>query len=112
MVPIEIIRLDSLELHCDIIKIDVEGAELNVVSGSQETIKSNRPVLIIALLRKWMFEFEKHPNDVFKLLFALGYRAFAIGEKDTKPIDFVDDANIETIFLFLHESETLSPDDV
>lgn len=68
LVPIEIISLDSLELPCDIIKIDVEGAELKVVSGALETIESNRPVLIIELLRKWMFEFEKHPYEVSILI--------------------------------------------
>ena len=112
LVPIEIISLDSLELPCDFIKIDVEGAEFEVVSGALETIKSNQPVIIIELLTKWMFEFEKQPNDVFRLLSDLGYRAFAIGGGDTRPIDFVDDETIETNFLFIHHSETVSPDDI
>jgi FkbM family methyltransferase len=46
--PIDVDYLDSYKLeHVRIIKIDVEGSELNVLQGSVETIARNRPVLLI-----------------------------------------------------------------
>lgn len=44
---IGMIRLDSLNLSPDFIKIDVEGYELEVLQGAQETIKRAWPVLYV-----------------------------------------------------------------
>ena len=44
---IEIRRLDDLQLRPDLVKIDVEGAELRVVKGAERTLRSCRPVLMI-----------------------------------------------------------------
>jgi FkbM family methyltransferase len=45
---VEIITIDSLNLKkVDFIKIDVEGMELDVVSGAEKTIKKNRPFIFI-----------------------------------------------------------------
>jgi len=47
-------RLDELDLffkkYIGIIKIDVEGSELEVLSGAKETISTHRPSLIIEIL--------------------------------------------------------------
>ncbi len=65
----EIARLDSLGIdEVDLLKVDVEGAEVSVIKGAIETLSKFRPNLIIEthskLLRK----------KVEELLFALGYR--------------------------------------
>ena len=59
--------LDSLELKekIDLIKIDVEGAEMEVLRGGIETIKKNKPIIVIESFDK------KDQVDAF--LFALGY---------------------------------------
>ncbi len=61
------------ERPVDLIKIDVEGCELEVLRGGEQVIRRDRPVLIIednpearAQLRGW--------------LEAMGYRAYAIGQ--------------------------------
>ena len=42
----EQITLDSLELNnIDLIKIDIEGNELNVLKGALETIQRNKPII-------------------------------------------------------------------
>lgn len=44
---VKTITLDSLRLSPDIIKIDVQGHELAVVRGGIETIRRNRPAMIV-----------------------------------------------------------------
>jgi len=60
---IRIVRGDKIlkNKKIDLIKIDVEGYEIEVFKGLQETIKKNIPVLIV--------EIEKRHNPLFLLLF-------------------------------------------
>jgi len=47
-VEIKMLTLDSLNLHdVDFIKIDVEGFETFVVEGGEETIRRDRPVVVV-----------------------------------------------------------------
>jgi FkbM family methyltransferase len=89
----------------DLIKIDVEGAELMVVQGAERTL-AHIPVLLIELLRKWSREFGYHPNDVFALLANYGYKAwmFADDGKTAKlePCPAVTEETTQTNFVFLH----------
>lgn len=59
--------LDSLNIQekIDLIKIDVEGAELNVLNGGMETIKKNLPIIII--------ETFSNKDKIEEMLFPLGY---------------------------------------
>ena len=66
-VEIDLRRLDELELDPAFVKIDVEGAELGVLKGLQETIKRSRPALMI--------ERSERIDQVIELLRADGYRA-------------------------------------
>ena len=44
--PVEAITIDSLDLPgCDFLKIDVEGMELQVLQGAEETIRKYQPVI-------------------------------------------------------------------
>ena len=50
---IPIITLDSLKLkNVSVMKIDVEGHELNALMGSKKTIKSSRPVILLEVWSK------------------------------------------------------------
>lgn len=40
-------RLDTLDLNPEVVKIDVEGAELGVLDGSLETLRRSQPVVIL-----------------------------------------------------------------
>jgi len=46
-VEVSLIKLDELEelTHCDLIKIDVEGHELDVLQGATRLLNANRPVV-------------------------------------------------------------------
>jgi FkbM family methyltransferase len=69
---IELARLDSFALSPAFIKIDVQGAEVDVMEGGLETLKSNLPALIVET------GIDKPPA---RFLTTLGYEAFAL-ERD------------------------------
>lgn len=85
----------------DLIKCDVEGGELMVLDGAMGVISRDRPLMMFELLRKWSQRFGYHPNSVIERLSALGYRCFAIGKGDIRSIGEIDDATVETNFLFV-----------
>ena len=61
--------LDSLELpdeKIDLIKIDVEGAEVKTLEGAINTIKKHKPMIVI--------ESFNNKNTVESMLFPLGYK--------------------------------------
>lgn len=84
----------------DLLKCDIEGGELLMLRGGLETIRRFKPVLFLELLRKWSKAFGYHPNDVITLLAAEGYQCFAIADSGLRPIEAIDDAVVETNFLF------------
>lgn len=63
-VPVQKLALDSLQLpRVDLIKIDIEGMELEALEGGREMIERCRPILLIEQikggrddLRNWMLE--------------------------------------------------------
>ena len=64
---IKVKTLDSLNLDADFIKIDAENMEAEIVAGGIETIKRNKPVLVIE------HNDIQHLYDTARLLVPLGY---------------------------------------
>ena len=90
----------------DIIKCDVEGAELFVFEGGIETIKKYKPVVFSEMLRKWSAKFGYHPNDIIDLFEAIGYQCYVITENEMlRKFDRVDDTTVETNYFFLHNEK-------
>jgi FkbM family methyltransferase len=87
------------------VKIDVEGAELSVIEGLKDIILTNKPTIFIELLRKWMKAFGNHPMDVVQILLDAGYKIFAIGETGLIEVTEIGDQTVETNFLFVHSSQ-------
>lgn len=105
-IPARSVTLDSFctqhGLKPQLIKCDVEGAELMVIQGAEHTIAESRPVILIELLRKWALKFGYHPNDVIAILDRLGYRAFRFTGGGLVRMPSMDDETRETNFIFLH----------
>lgn len=71
-VPVELVRFDDYAaehaVQADLIKIDVEGFEMEVLQGMQGVLSSQHP--------KMMIEVTRHPEQVWQILQSLGYVAF------------------------------------
>jgi FkbM family methyltransferase len=90
-------------LAIDIIKCDVEGAELFVYQGGVKAIEKYKPIVFTEMLRKWAAKFGYHPNDIIQLFSQLGYHCFCNnGNVTIQKIDTVTDETINTNFFFLH----------
>jgi FkbM family methyltransferase len=99
-------RLDdfvkSEGLAVDFIKCDVEGAELLVFRGGVETLRTDRPIIMTEMHRKWSAQFHYHPNDMIGFLGGLGYQCFTAEGTDLRPFYVMEDGTQETNFFFFH----------
>lgn len=102
-------KLDNLSATTsgvDLIKIDVEGAEFQLIQGAIQTLRSSRATIVIELLRKWMKPFGSTPQDVIEILSDMGYVCFAVGESSLQQVTVVDSSTIETNFIFCHKENS------
>jgi FkbM family methyltransferase len=90
------------QIKPDFIKCDVEGAELLVFRGGQETLRRDQPIVFAELLRKWSKPFGYHPNDMLCLFRGLGYLCYAVGSKGVHRIENVGEETLETNYAFVH----------
>jgi FkbM family methyltransferase len=86
----------------DLLKADVEGAELFVIKGGIKTIAALKPLIFLELLRKWSKPFGYHPNDVIALLGQLGYRCFTFEGDHLIPFTEMTEETMQTNFFFAH----------
>lgn len=84
-----VIRLDDLHLeNISFIKIDVENMEGEVLAGAIETIKKNRPTLLVEIQGNWNRAQELCENtdalrqETFDRLRSLGYAVTHVGSCD------------------------------
>ena len=99
-VPIKMKKLDDIEIRNKIglIKIDVEGHERNVLQGGIETVKNNKPVLLVEIEERHT----KTPiTEIITFINSIGYKAFISRDNDLIEIDKVRDLKNENNFFFL-----------
>jgi len=98
LVAVEAISIHSLKLQrIDFIKIDVEGMEMEVLTGADEAIVQHRPVILIELIKtdsealhKWL---ERHDYVVFKI----GINFLAVHKSD-HILPHLNQKSLETVF--------------
>ncbi len=72
-VAVPVVNLDSLDLpRLDLLKLDVEGMELEMLRGALGVLGRCRPILIIEVIKS-------DPAALEALVTGLGYRVFPIG---------------------------------
>jgi FkbM family methyltransferase len=62
----------------DCIKIDVEGAEMDVLSGASSVLQQYKPVILIEIIASLLTKFNSTPSSIYQLLSASGYTAYEI----------------------------------
>jgi len=84
---LEEIELNTLDLEVerlalnkiDLIKIDVEGAELMVLNGGKSTIAKHRPILFLEFNEEAFLTAGYSSADILSLLEKFGYKFYKIG---------------------------------
>jgi len=66
----------------NLVKCDVEGAELQVLQGAKETLRRFRPVILMELDPRLLSSFGTKPEQILELLAGLGYSHGALSEHD------------------------------
>ncbi|MEO5683283.1 MAG: FkbM family methyltransferase [Chitinophagaceae bacterium] len=74
---------DNKMKKIDFIKMDIEGAELEALSGMTIILEQQQPVLFIEIRLPLLQQFDQTPDAIYQLLYGFGYSAFEIGEKLT-----------------------------
>lgn len=108
-IPCKLKKLDDFSNNrnykINVIKCDVEGAELTVFKGALKTLSNDKPIVFSELLRKWSRFFGYNPNAVISLFNSLNYRCFYIKDTRLYQIKKINGVIKETNFVFLHEEK-------
>ncbi len=106
-IPIKMKKLDDIKIENKIglIKIDVEGHEKNVIQGGLETLKKNKPILLVEIE-------ERHTKtpviDIIKFINVIGYKTFIVKDESLIDIEKINDYSAENNFFFLPKNHKLS----
>ena len=106
-ISVDTISLDNYckvnELTPNVLKIDVEGAEKQVIEGFMETLrKGKNPILFVEILRIWSEKYGYNADYLLKLIIDQEYNAFAYDQNEgIKEVFEISDSTIQTNFLFI-----------
>jgi FkbM family methyltransferase len=92
----------------DLIKCDVEGAELFVYQGGLKSIEKYKPIVFTEMLRKWAAKFGYHPNDIVEIFTKMSYDMFYVENKKFNKIVTITDDTIQTNFFLLHRGKHMN----
>ena len=92
-------QLDSFNFTNKIsfIKIDVEGHELEVIKGSEKTIKSNRPTLLVEIEEQYTL---KKIGETLRYINSLGYNSFYFRDNKLNSTNTLNKLNKFNNFIF------------
>jgi len=117
--PIQYVELTTMDIwvtqqpeinRIDFVKIDIEGAELACLQGSQETLRKFKPKIIIEIQDFSAERAGYQATDIIDLLSELGYEFFRI-EKAAQliPITRTDLLDFQNVFCIHYEDTNKRP---
>lgn len=77
MAPLDDV-LEAQALSPDLIKIDVEGYELEALVGMERVLRRCRPIVICELTASFLAELDQSPRDLIAFMESCGYRCEAL----------------------------------
>lgn len=104
MVPVRTLDEVVAEIGAapEVLKIDVEGAELFVLRGAPICLAQSKPVVFCEILRRWTRSFDYEANDILSLLRDAGYECFEVVGSRLRPFVMMEESTTATNFVFLH----------
>ena len=93
----------------DLIKIDVEGAEIDVINGAIEVLRQHKPVVIMELSDHLQQARGKTCSEFKQFMMSFGYNAYFINEDGTLRSCPLNASHINDNIVFLHPESSLRP---
>jgi hypothetical protein len=85
-------RLDDVvgqEQRAHFVKIDVEGAELEVLRGAEQMLRGHRPIVYFECAKVHHAHYDTKPEDVYDFLVACGFRVALLDQRPLTRETFV-----------------------
>jgi FkbM family methyltransferase len=80
---VTVVGLDRLVDHADLLKVDVEGRELDVLRSGAKLLESSRPIVVVEVEQRHHGRAEA--QEVFDHLAAMGYQGFFVRNVAPQP---------------------------
>jgi len=79
----------------DVVKLDIEGAELLALQGMKHILKNNRPWLFVEIAKSNLARFAQEPQELLDYLTLYNYEAFQIvGKRLLKKSSFLPESSL------------------
>ena len=87
----------SFDNKISFIKIDVEGHELEVIEGAKNTIKKDKPILLVEIEKQYT---KKEVAESINFINSLGYKSYFFDKKDLKSTNELNNLDLFNNFIF------------
>ncbi len=113
-IEIPSVRLDSFIQQeslptVDLVKIDVEGAEVDVIEGARFVLENHRPIVIMELSDHLQQARGQTCREFKQFMATLGYAPYFINEDGTLRSCPMDAPHVNDNIVFVHPSSALRP---
>jgi FkbM family methyltransferase len=93
-----LVAAEGLE-RVDVLKLDVEGAELLVLAGATHVLQALRPIVILEADDEHQRRFDASAQDVLDAVVAHGYRVYRYRRGRLEPVDHVVEGEDDYVFV-------------
>ena len=80
----------STDLHLDLVKIDIEGYEVQALKGAEKVLRTDRPAISLEIHPERIRELGRSVNELVEYLVSLDYELCTTRGKTISPRDLTD----------------------